>query len=50
LISLLIWRKHQKQIFQPDLRFADLAVGIYPYRHFVDMGIFVKMGAGKLMI
>jgi hypothetical protein len=42
--------KTSKTYFQPDLQKADLADAVSPYRHFVDMGIFVKMGAKKFMV
>ena len=42
--------KTSKTNFQPDLQKADLADAVFPYRHFVDMGIFVKMGAKKFMV
>jgi hypothetical protein len=42
--------KTSKTNFQPDLLFADLADAVFPYRHFVVMGIFVKIGAKKFML
>ena len=42
--------KTSKTNFQPDLQKTDLADTVFPYRHFVDTGIFVKMGVKKFMV